>query len=195
MHIIVMNAIAAPAPQRGLLDCPACGSQRVVLTHLDCRALGSTSGEVQIGRDGLRIDPAIPDPEGGATVGLRCTCEQGHDTVIRFRQLRDATVVERTVLPILTHSHPAWRPGRTTPLHKALLSTGELESDPWRRGCPAWSSVVGCEPENGGEREHRQNPRILRDLRRGSAVKQKARSFERAFLWLPGEDSNLRPID
>ena len=134
MHIIVMNAIAAPAPQRGLLDCPACGSQRVVLTHLDCRALGLTSGEVQIGRDGLRIDPAIPDPEGGATVGLRCTCEQGHDTVIRFRQLRDATVVERTVLPILTHSRPAWRPGRTTPLHKALLSTGELESDSWRRG-------------------------------------------------------------
>ena len=103
MHIIGMNAIAAPAPQRGLLDCPACGSQRVVLTHLDCRALGSTSGAVQIGRDGLRIDPAIPDPEGGATVGLRCTCERGHDTIIRFRQMRDATVVERTVLPWTAH--------------------------------------------------------------------------------------------
>lgn len=99
MHIIVMNAIAAPTPQRGLLDCPVCGSQRVVLTHLDCRALGSTSGEVQIGRDGLHIDPAIPDPEGGATVGLRCTCEQGHETLIRFRQMRHATIVERSVLP------------------------------------------------------------------------------------------------
>lgn len=103
MHIIVMNAVAAPAPQRGLLDCPVCGSQRVVLTHLDCRALGTTCGEIQIGCDGLRLDPAIPDPEGGASVGLRCTCERGHDTILRFRQVRDATVVERTVLPWTAH--------------------------------------------------------------------------------------------
>ena len=103
MHIILMHAIAAPAPERSLLNCPACGSLRVVLTHLDCCGLGSTSGEVQIGRDGLRIDPAIPDPEGGDTVGLRCTCERGHDAIIRFRQMRDATVVERTVLPWTAH--------------------------------------------------------------------------------------------
>lgn len=75
----------------------------VPLTHLDCRALGTTHGEVQVGRDGLRIDPSIPNPEGGATVGLRCTCDQGHASVIRFRQVRDATVVERSVLPWTAH--------------------------------------------------------------------------------------------
>jgi hypothetical protein len=105
MHIIVMNAIAAPAPERGLLTCPVCDSRQVVISHLDCRALGSTHGEVQVGRDGLRIDPSIPNPEGGATVGLRCTCEQGHESVIRFRQMRVATIVERSILPWT--SHPA----------------------------------------------------------------------------------------
>jgi hypothetical protein len=105
MHIIMLQAIAAPEPNRILLSCPVCGSDKVALTHLDCRALGSTHGEVQVGRDGLRIDPSIPNPEGGATVGLRCTCDQGHESVIRFRQVRGATVVERNVLPWT--SHPA----------------------------------------------------------------------------------------
>lgn len=98
MHLTLL-ALAAPAPESGLLTCPVCDSRQVTLSHLDCRALGSTHGEIQVGRDGLRLDPSIPNPEGGATVGLRCTCEQGHDSIIRFRQMRDATVVERTVLP------------------------------------------------------------------------------------------------
>lgn len=102
MHIIIAT-LAAPVPERGLLTCPVCGSERVVLTQLDCRALGPIRGEVCVGRDGLRINPSIPDPEGGATIGLRCTCEQGHDSVIRFRQARHATVVERHILPWTAH--------------------------------------------------------------------------------------------
>jgi hypothetical protein len=96
MHITI---IAIPAPERGLLNCPVCGSRRVLPTRLDCRALGTTQGEIQVGEDGLRIDPTIPDPEGGASIGLRCTCDQGHHSILRFRQMQDATVVERTVLP------------------------------------------------------------------------------------------------
>lgn len=103
MHIILLNAIAAPAPERGILTCPVCDSRQVVLSHLDCRALGSTQGELQVGCDGLRIDPSIPDPEGGAIVGLRCTCDQGHESLIRFRQMRGATIVERSVLPWTSH--------------------------------------------------------------------------------------------
>jgi hypothetical protein len=103
MHIILLNAVPVPAPERGLLTCPVCESRQVVLSHLDCRAIGSTHGEVQVGRDGLRIDPAIPNPEGGATVGLRCTCSQGHESLIRFRQMRGATIVERSILPWTSH--------------------------------------------------------------------------------------------
>jgi hypothetical protein len=99
MHIIMLQAIAAPEPDRHLMTCPVCGSQRVALLHLDCRGLGPTRGEVQIGTQGLQVDPLVPKPEGGATVGLRCTCDQGHEILIRFRQVRGATVVERSVLP------------------------------------------------------------------------------------------------
>jgi hypothetical protein len=105
MHIITCHAITAPEHDRGILDCLVCGSRQVVLSHLDCRALGSIHGEVHIGRDGLRIDSSIPNPEGGATVGLRYTCEQGHESLIRYRQMRGATIVERIVLPWT--SHPA----------------------------------------------------------------------------------------
>jgi hypothetical protein len=100
MNII---AIAAPIPERGILNCPICGSQHVVPTHLDCRALGTTRGEIQVGEDGVRIDPAIPDPEGGATIGLRCTCDLGHDSILRFRQVLGATIVERTACPWTAH--------------------------------------------------------------------------------------------
>ena len=105
MQLIVLTTIAAPDPdpERGILVCPVCASRHVVLTHLDCRALGSTRGEIQVGRQGLRIDPAIPDPEGGATVGLRCTCDLGHESVLRFHQVRHATIVERSVLPWTAH--------------------------------------------------------------------------------------------
>jgi hypothetical protein len=107
MQIILATAIASPEPARGILTCPVCDTRKVTITHLDCRALGSTHGEVQVGRDGLRLDPSIPNPEGGATVGLRCTCEQGHESLIRFRQLRGSTVVERILRPWM--SHPANR--------------------------------------------------------------------------------------
>jgi hypothetical protein len=103
MHIILMNAVAAPAPERGLLTCPVCENREVTLTHLDCRALGNTHGEVQVERDGLRIDPSIPNPKGGATVGRRCSCDQGHESLIRFRQLRGSTIVERSILPRTSH--------------------------------------------------------------------------------------------
>lgn len=94
--------LPGPAPERGLLACPVCGSRQVVLTHLDCRALGPMCGEVTIGPAGLRIDPAMPNPEGGATVGVHCICAQGHASVIRLRQVRGATTVERTILPWTT---------------------------------------------------------------------------------------------
>ncbi|MCK6490618.1 MAG: hypothetical protein L6R48_20385 [Planctomycetes bacterium] len=103
MHIIFATAIAAPPLERGLLTCPVCFSRQVTLSNLDCRALGSTHGEVTIGRDGLRIDPSTPNLEGGATVGLRCTCEQGHESLIRFRQMRGSTIVERSILPWTAH--------------------------------------------------------------------------------------------
>jgi hypothetical protein len=103
MHIVMLASLPTPAPERGLLTCPVCNSRQVVLTHLDCRALGSTQGEIQVGRDGMRIDPSIAEPEGGASVGLRCTCEQGHESVIRFRQMRRSTVVERSLLPWTVH--------------------------------------------------------------------------------------------
>jgi len=103
MHIVVLNAPADQPAQRRVLTCPVCDSHRVVLSHLDCRALGPLRGEVRIGRDGLRVAPSIPDPEGGAIVGLRCTCDLGHEAVIRFRQLRGATYVERSVLPWTSH--------------------------------------------------------------------------------------------
>ncbi len=101
MKLIVFThlPIPDPEPERGILDCPVCGSRHVRLTHLDCRALGSTRGEVQIGARGLQIDPAVPDPEGGTTVGLRCTCDLGHDSFLRFQQMHQATVVERRVAP------------------------------------------------------------------------------------------------
>jgi hypothetical protein len=99
MHILVRNAAAdQPAPRR-MLACPVCDSPRVTITHLDCRALGPMPGEVQVGRDGLRVDPTTPGPEGGATIGLRCACDQGHDSVIRFRQLRGATCIDHILLP------------------------------------------------------------------------------------------------
>lgn len=99
MHILLLAPPAAPEPERGLLSCQVCGSQRVVLDHLDCRALGPIRGEVRIGRDGLHLDPTATEHEGGASVGLRSVCEHGHQSILRFRQVRSATVVERTVLP------------------------------------------------------------------------------------------------
>ena len=99
MQITLVTAIATPDPARGILTCPVCGSVRVIITHLDCRGLGSTQGEVQVGPEGLRLDPAIANPEGGACVGLACVCDHGHGSVIRFRQVRGSTIVERGILP------------------------------------------------------------------------------------------------
>lgn len=98
MHITIAPAADQPAPRR-MLACPACDSQRVVLNHLACRALGPLTGEVVIGRDGLRIDPSVPAPEGGAHIALHGTCERGHTFVVRFRQVRGATCIDRLLLP------------------------------------------------------------------------------------------------
>lgn len=103
MHLVLLNAPADEPAARRQLACPLCASQRITIAHLDCRALGPLAGEVAIGPDGLRIDPSIPAPEGGASIGLRCACDQGHAFVIRFRQLRGVTLVERTILPWTLH--------------------------------------------------------------------------------------------
>lgn len=98
MHITIAPAADQPAPRR-MLACPACDSQRVVLNHLACRALSPLAGEVAIGRNGLRVDPSAPAPEGGASVALHATCEHGHAFLVRFRQMRGATCVDRLLLP------------------------------------------------------------------------------------------------
>jgi hypothetical protein len=99
MHTFMLHDIAASDPDRRLLICPVCGSPRMVPINLNCRGLGPHRGEVAVGRQGLRVDPTGPIPEGGAIVDLHYTCEQKHHVIIRFRQVRDTTVIEQVVPP------------------------------------------------------------------------------------------------